>query len=246
MNKFIIRLLCCFIPDKKLRHILRQCRIGGYRNIKNRVAIVYCGRKLPRFFRICGLSVLAGGRQNQIIIDSGARFFNCHILFRDARNCTFRIGKNSRMDNMAVHLSWGKNSVIEIAKDCTFYGGGMWVGEPNSRIEIGKNCLMANPVYLWGSDGHAIIDRGTNTVINTISKPLIIGDHCWLGQGVRVLKNAHIPNDTVVGGGSLVTKAFTESHTILAGNPARVVKTGIDWNHKNPYWMDLELKANKQ
>ena len=39
------------------------------------------------------------------------------------------------------------------------------------------------------------------------------------------MKNAQIPDETVVGIHAVVTKKFTEKYTALAGVPAKVIKT---------------------
>lgn len=50
-----------------------------------------------------------------------------------------------------------------------------------------------------------------------------IGDYVWLGFDVTVMPGSQIANNTVVGGGSVVTKKFPEN-VIIAGNPARIIR----------------------
>ena len=52
-----------------------------------------------------------------------------------------------------------------------------------------------------------------------------------------VLKNAYIPNNCIVGGGTVVTGQFNEENIVLGGNPARIVKRNVDWTHKNAYFL---------
>ena len=61
---------------------------------------------------------------------------------------------------------------------------------------------------------------------------VLIGDHCWIGQGATFTKNAIIPANTVVGLQSVVTKSFREEFTVLAGNPAKVIKNGVKWSRE--------------
>jgi acetyltransferase-like isoleucine patch superfamily enzyme len=54
-----------------------------------------------------------------------------------------------------------------------------------------------------------------------------IGNHCVIGINSIVLPGVHIGNHCVVGAGSVVTKDVP-SHTIVAGNPARIIREGIE------------------
>ena len=47
-------------------------------------------------------------------------------------------------------------------------------------------------------------------------------------EGVKVMKGVTIGHNSVVGMGSIVTKDISQ-HSIAAGNPAKVVKNGVDW-----------------
>ena len=67
----------------------------------------------------------------------------------------------------------------------------------------------------------------TATVLNEVQGPITVGDHCWLGQAVRLQKNARIPANTIVAAAAVVTKAFDEEYTIIGGFPAKVIKRGV-------------------
>lgn len=45
-------------------------------------------------------------------------------------------------------------------------------------------------------------------------------------------KNTKIPDDSIVGWGSIVTKVFHEPNIILAGIPAKIIKRGINWDRR--------------
>lgn len=51
-----------------------------------------------------------------------------------------------------------------------------------------------------------------------------------------------IPANTIVGMGTLMTKAFEEEYTVLAGMPAQVKKRGIVWDRKSIYILEQERK----
>jgi acetyltransferase-like isoleucine patch superfamily enzyme len=57
------------------------------------------------------------------------------------------------------------------------------------------------------------------------ASPISIGDDVWLGANVTVLKGARIGNGCVVATGSVVTAGDYPDRSILAGAPAKVIKT---------------------
>lgn len=61
------------------------------------------------------------------------------------------------------------------------------------------------------------------------SKSIIVGEHVWLGNSVTVLKGAIIGDHSVVGIGSIVPGNTYPSNCVLGGNPAKVLKSKIDW-----------------
>ena len=77
--------------------------------------------------------------------------------------------------------------------------------------------------------GHSTIDKDSKKLLNRVCKPVIIGNHCWLGCKAIITKNARLPNNTIVGAGSVVCKPFEQEYIALAGNPAKIVKENVDW-----------------
>ena len=55
------------------------------------------------------------------------------------------------------------------------------------------------------------------------SKPVKIGDDCWIGAGAIILPGVTIGNGVTVGAGSVVTKDV-EDYVVVAGNPAKIIK----------------------
>lgn len=101
-----------------------------------------------------------------------------------------------------------------------------------ARIVIGDDCLFSNSIELHTTDYHSIIRKIGGGKINP-PQDIIIDRHVWIGLRTIVLKGVHIATDNVVGAGSIVTKSFDESNTIIVGNPAKVIKNDINWDIKN-------------
>jgi acetyltransferase-like isoleucine patch superfamily enzyme len=54
---------------------------------------------------------------------------------------------------------------------------------------------------------------------------IIIGDDVWIGANAIILKDVKIGDGSIVAAGAVVTKGSYPPKSILAGNPAKVVKT---------------------
>ena len=72
----------------------------------------------------------------------------------------------------------------------------------------------------------------TKKVINKV-KGIKLGDHIWLGANSSIMKNVTLPDDCIVGWNSVVSSSINrqiEPHSIIAGNPAKLVKRGVTWD----------------
>jgi len=58
-----------------------------------------------------------------------------------------------------------------------------------------------------------------------------IGRNCFIGVRAIILPGVRIGNEVVVGSGTVVTKDVP-SHSVVVGNPGRIVKTGIHLNDR--------------
>ena len=94
------------------------------------------------------------------------------------------------------------------------------------EVSIGSHVLIANRVFLAGYDSHPLdpIRRANNEPPDENGGGAIqVEDYVWIGSNCIVLKNVTIGKAAIVATGSVVTRDV-EPFTIVAGNPARVVK----------------------
>lgn len=89
-----------------------------------------------------------------------------------------------------------------------------------SSITIGDNCMFAAGAYITDADWHDVYDR-TETVGQT--KPVVLGNNVWIGDGATICKGVTIGENSVIGAGSLVASDIP-ANVIAAGNPATVIK----------------------
>ena len=104
------------------------------------------------------------------------------------------------------------------------------------RIEIGKYCSIAEDVTIFGGGEHrtdwvttyplriAFGDPLANNDGHPASKgPTTIGNDVWLGFRSVILSGVNVGSGAVVGACAVVT-TDVPPYSIVAGNPARVVK----------------------
>ncbi len=56
------------------------------------------------------------------------------------------------------------------------------------------------------------------------SKPITIGDYCFVGTSSVLLGGSTLPDCSVLAANSLLNKPYAETHQLYAGNPARPIK----------------------
>lgn len=93
-------------------------------------------------------------------------------------------------------------------------------------VYIGNNVLIANRVYIAADDSHplSLHDRTANRPPRQEDiKEIWIEDGVWIGEFATVLKGVRIGKGSIIGAHAVVTKDVPP-YTVVAGNPARVVK----------------------
>jgi acetyltransferase-like isoleucine patch superfamily enzyme len=91
------------------------------------------------------------------------------------------------------------------------------------KIEIGRDFVCAWNVFISDSDWHQIGKQSHQADI-------YIGDHVWIANSCSILKGSQIGNNCIVASYSKVIKSKYESDSMLAGTPARIVKSDIFWS----------------
>lgn len=101
-------------------------------------------------------------------------------------------------------------------------------------ISVGKECVISRDVILLTHDYssiralNAIGYRGKGTrILSGIS----IGSNTFIGAGSIILPGTTIGDNVIVGAGSVV-KGNIPSDVVIAGNPARVLKTTAEYAAK--------------
>lgn len=143
---------------------------------------------------------------SNVLLDSSPRGYHAGMSFpvtliADRPQSCIEIGDNSRLHGCCIH-AW-------------------------SKIIIGKRCLFASGSHVLDANGHDSRLEYSLRRLNSPDEPqpVWIGDDCWIGLNVIILKGVKMGNGSIVAAGSVLLAGTYPSFSLLAGNPAKIVKT---------------------
>jgi acetyltransferase-like isoleucine patch superfamily enzyme len=90
-----------------------------------------------------------------------------------------------------------------------------------TSIDIGHSCMLAMNCYLGDADWHDLQHR---IYAPGKSAAIVLKDNVWIGDSALVVKGVTIGHNSIVGAQAVVTHNVPDN-VIVAGNPARVVRT---------------------
>jgi len=166
------------------------------------------------------------------------------------------IGENCQLNHVTFHIE-GDNQYVEIGNDVAFnIAGSIWledhhcslligeqstfenvhlaVTEPYSTLTIGKDCMFSYDIDVRTGDSHSVIVDEDNKRTN-YAQNISFGDHVWVASHCVILKGARIGSNSIIGTRCVVTKSFPQEGIVLGGNPAKIIKQGINWKRERVY-----------
>lgn len=96
------------------------------------------------------------------------------------------------------------------------------------EITFGKDCLLSWDVLVMDTDEHPVYNK-ENERIND-NRPIVVGDHVWIGCKCMLLKGAEVPKDTVLAAGTQLRSSFAGENLIIGGNPPAILKRDVSWS----------------
>jgi acetyltransferase-like isoleucine patch superfamily enzyme len=164
-----------------------------------------------------------------------------------------RIGDRLRLGMRARIVSKNPKPTVTIGSDCAIrgtlrcepgaslrIGNTVYIGDDailsaQKDISIGDLTLIAHGVHVFDNDSHptdadereahfkAILGLPHAAQYEIAGEPVRIGSGCWLGFNSVVMKGVTIGDGSIVAANSVVIEDVP-AQSVVAGNPARVVK----------------------
>lgn len=131
-----------------------------------------------------------------------------YLLLRENSSLTVK-GPFSLHYNTTVELHSG--SRLTLGSGYINCGSVIMVDNDTS---IGNDVVIARNVYIFDSDYHKVIDD-SGKQINT-PRPLVIGDHVWIGVKSTLLRGTTVESGAVIAAGSTV-KGTVKSNSLAKG-----------------------------
>jgi virginiamycin A acetyltransferase len=161
-----------------------------------------------------GSAIEDSNLSGNILIADHTGIFNCNIAGNVSigRYCTIN-GPETTIFSGIYNISIG--NFCSIAPGCSIYEMNH-VADRCSSYNIFRNLINAEnrQDYIW---------RGSLDLDVSSKGPIVIGSDVWIGSQVCILSGVTIGDGAIVGANSTVTRDVPP-FSIVAGNPARVVK----------------------
>lgn len=93
-------------------------------------------------------------------------------------------------------------------------------------ITIGKRARISWESQIFDTDFHFIV---RDNAVSNNKKKISIGDFCWIGNRVSIMKGSILPNYSVIASNSVVNKDYSQygEENLFAGLPAMKKISGV-------------------
>ena len=93
-------------------------------------------------------------------------------------------------------------------------------------LTVGDDNMWSYYNVIMDNDGHAIYDD-EGILINS-NKPVVFGNHVWMGCGCKILKGTYVADNNVIASGSIINAHYSENNCIITSKN-KIIKNNIVW-----------------
>ena len=119
-------------------------------------------------------------------------------------------------------IKYAKKIGVNFKGTVYIYGSVSYSTEP-WLITIGDRCHITDGVKFETHDGGTLLFRKDIPDLE-ITKPIKVGNECYIGNNVIILPGVTIGNHCIIGAGAIVTRDIPDN-SVAVSVPARVIKT---------------------
>lgn len=136
------------------------------------------------------------------------RIFRINSQIKNSVNYTsIFIGKNLK------YKQYDTNIMVSFASSNSLYI------QTLNGVNFGAGVLIASGVKIISANHTSNLKREAEEC-----GPIIIEDDVWIGAAAIILPGVTIAKGSIVGAGAVVTKSFFKKGSVIAGNPAKLIK----------------------
>jgi acetyltransferase-like isoleucine patch superfamily enzyme len=166
------------------------------------------------------------GRNNTLVVDDNARLGSLIVNF-ECDNGTLTIGPSSGVPAFHGSVRVGQDATIRIGANVSATSSVTMSAVEGTTIEVRDDVMFASRNQLRADDGHPIFDVTTGRRVNP-ARPIVVGEHVWVGWGAVLLAGASVGSGSVIGMNAIVSGKLP-NNCIAVGAPARVVRKHVAW-----------------
>ena len=167
---------------------------------------------------------------------------NCKIdgfvFIKKSKSGILKIGKDFTLNSRSASNLVGitnrasfqviEKGIIEIGDYCGFTST---VLSSRTLIKIGNHVKIGGNVRIFDHDYHSLnhLHRRDSKEDgeNVKTAPVIIEDDVFIGTNSIILKGVSIGARSIIGAGSVVSLKIIPPDSVVAGNPARIIKSNV-------------------
>lgn len=165
-----------------------------------------------------------------------------------------RVGRHATsLSTSRPYTVWNIEGTVEFRGKMNFYFSSYILVAKNAHLTFGycdggypSNCedgfrvlcfdriVFDDPHFAWDCQVMDTSFHYTEAIDGTsgpssLTRPIHIGKHVWIGNRTTIMGGAIIPDETIIASHSLVNKDFSDllPGSLIAGIPAKLKKTGI-------------------